>query len=132
MARTSFADTLTELYGLLATDSVGTPAAALATAGAIAVYDHEPKPGDALRNCFVTVAPVGMTPDYWQLAVRVYSTWDDGAKQAQDRLLAAMVAADEAMTDGFGPSDWQMAAMADLGAFVATNLLYVGRDDLGG
>lgn len=130
MARDSFANALTELYNLLASDSNGTPVTALSTAGVVAVYDHEPKPGDGLRNCFVTVAPAGMTPEYWVIAQRVYSLWDVGAKDAQDKCLAAMVAVDEAMTDGFGPSNWNWEPAPELGAFVATNILMVGRDDL--
>lgn len=130
MARTSFAATISELYGLLAADALGTPKSSLQAAGVIAVYDHEPKPGDALRNCFVTIAPAGMTPDAWLIAQRVYCTWDESAKVAQDTALTVMVAVDDLMTDGFGPSQWEWSAVPEIGAFVATNVLMVTRADL--
>lgn len=130
MARDTFANSLAELYNLLAADANGTPRTALSSVGVVAVYDHEPKPGDALRNCFVTVAPAGMTPEYWVIAQRVYSMWDVGAKDAQDVCLAAMVAVDNLMTDGFGPAQWDWQPFDNLGAFVATNILMVPRSDL--
>jgi hypothetical protein len=130
MARTTFAAALDELYDLLTVDAYGTPISDLAAAGIIAVYDHEPKPGDGLRACFVTIAPYGMDPEHWQIALRVYAAWDEGAHAAQDTALAAMIAVDNSMTDGFGPSSWDWMPAPDLGAFVVTNLVLVGRADL--
>jgi hypothetical protein len=130
MSRTTFANTLDELYDLLTVDTVGTPIPTLAAAGVVAVYDHEPKPGDGLRACFVTIAPYGMDAEHWQVALRVYAAWDEGARAAQSTALAAMIATDNAMTDGFGPSSWDWMPAPDLGAFVVTNLVYVARADL--
>lgn len=129
MARNSLSTALAELYALLGTASA--PNATLLTAGVVAVYDHEPKPGDGLANCFVTVTPIGggMTPEYWVLMTRVYSTWVEGASGAMTRLLTAIDAVDGLMTDGFGPSEWQIEALNDIGAYVAQNRLMVPRND---
>lgn len=128
MSRTSFTNALSELYGLLA-NATGTPVASLLAAGVTRVYSHEPKPGDTLKGCFVTVAPAGMTPTDWLIAMRVYVTWDVSAELAQTMLVNAAVAADNLMTDGWGPSSWTFEAVPEIEAFVATNLLICGRED---
>lgn len=130
MARNSLTTSIAELYALLGTASA--PVSSLVTAGVVAVYDHEPKPGDALANCFVTVSPVGggMTPTEWLIVTRVYSTWSGmGASAAMTRLLTAVDAVDVLMTDGFGPSEWRIEALNDVGAYVASNPLRVPRND---
>lgn len=132
MARDTLANAKTELFGLLGTATTYVPVSSLVTAGVVKVYDHEPRPGDALKGCFVTVEWAGMTPEYWLFAVRVYVSGDVNAKSASDYTLAAAVAVDALVNNGgFGGSEWSGPVWAeDLNAFVATNTVMCGRSDL--
>lgn len=129
MARTSLSAAKAELFALLANVSTGAPVAALTAQGVTIVYDHEPAPGQQPRDVAITLATVGQSPLFWQLALRLYVPAQVDAKAAQDTIDTAMPAIDALMTDGFGPSQWTVDWIDDIQAFVAENRLDVGRDD---
>lgn len=130
MARTSVAETIVELYGVLST--AGAPASGLSTAGVAQVYDHEPKPGDAIGPCWVTLSFAGSTPETWRIAMRVYSSVTESAKVGHDVLVAACEAIDARMVtaSSMGPSEWDVSYLDDSACYVATDTLMIPRADL--
>ena len=130
MSRTTLQNTLTELYGILSSDAVGTPVASLATAGCVKVYPHEPGAGGVVRPCSVTIDVASIDSLDWGIAVRVYVSDQDPAR-AQDLKINVPVAVDALMTAGYGPSRWSFD-VADLSTGIihlATCELAVGRED---
>lgn len=125
MARTSLAAAKTELYDLLY--SGGAPT----VSGVAAVYRYEPHAGGAAKPASLTISTLGMTPDAYLFALRIYVTADIDAKQAQDLMdgLIQAVDAKVASSGGFGPSQWDVTYEADLGLFMAVNILRPGRED---
>lgn len=132
MARDTLANAKAELFQLLGTTDTYAPVTALSNAGVVKVYDHEPRPGDALKGCFVTVEWAGMDPLYWRFAVRVYMSADVSAKKASSTILNVSAQVDGLVDNGgFGASDWTGPQWAeDLNAFVATHSVVCGRSDL--
>jgi hypothetical protein len=97
----------------------------------VPVFGHEPAPGEAGGQArYVTVATAGVLPTEWLVAVRCYVAGTVGAQRAQDVLDELLVAADAALPLCAGPSRWSVEWDPELGAFVATALLEVGREDL--
>lgn len=134
MARDTLANAKAELFGLLGTADTYEPVASLSSAGVVKVYDHEPRPGDALKGCFVTVEWGGMSPEYWAFTVRVYMSADVSAKKASSTVLNVSARVDGLVDNGgFGPSDWTGPQwVEELNAFIATHTVVCGRADLAG
>lgn len=134
MSRSTVAAAKAELYALLWTANTATATFSVAgvDAAQIHVYDHEPRGGEMVAPVSVTISTAGFTPDFWVLAVRIYTTTQKyDAKKAQDvlDLLIPAVDAKVGSNGGFGPSDWTIEWDDGLEAFMATNLLQVGRQD---
>lgn len=130
MSRTTLQNTLTELYGLLASDANGTPRTSLATAGCAKVYDREPGAGGWVKPASITMFPSGLEPTEWTVDLRVYVDNQYG-ERAQDLLVDVTVAADVLLAAGagYGPSRWDMGWSPDLDCWVSTCTLQVGRED---
>lgn len=125
MSRDSLANTKTELAGIIAPG--GTP-----PAGVTAFYSFEPYPGQASRPVWVTLSTAGMQPTEYVIAVRVYVATDtNSADQAAATLDTLIESIDQLIgsTGRFGPSNWETEHDQELVAYVATNLLVVGRED---
>lgn len=130
MARTTLQNTLSELYGLLASDANGTPRTSLSTAGCSKVYDKEPGAGGWVKPCSITMAPVGLEPTEWTIALRVYVD-DQYGERAQDLMVDVTVAADILLAggQGYGPSRWDMGWSPELNCWVSMSTVMVGRED---
>lgn len=122
--------TMAEVFGLLAADANGTPEDALVTAGCSKVYDVEPGAPGWVKPCSVTIAPAGIDPTDWLVAVRVYVD-DQYPGRSQDLLIDVTVAVDAILGDGegYGPSRWDMGWQPELGCWIASTTLLVGRED---
>lgn len=121
MARTSPTNAIAELYGLITTPSL--------PAGVTAAYSFEPAAGQGAKPVMITVFFAGMTAVDYLLALRIYVTSDVDAESAQATLASLVMTIDARMTSGFGPSNWENGFDPELGAFVATNIFQVGRED---
>jgi hypothetical protein len=130
VSRTTLQNTLTEMYGLLASDANGTPVTALANAGATKVYPHEPGAAGVVKPCGVTISPSAIEPLEWGVALRVYVA-DLTPDKAQDLLIDVPVAIDALLAagQGYGPSNWEMGWEQDIGCWAAVSTLRVGRED---
>lgn len=130
MSRSTLANAKAELFGLVASNTTtGVPVASLSAVGVVKCYDYEPRAGDLAKPIAVTVSTAGMTPDFWQFALRLYVSADVSVKDAQTQLDSAMVAIDGLMTAGFGPSQWTVEYVPEFQAMVASLALEVGRQD---
>ena len=124
MPNTSLAQALTDLY---------THLTATAMTGVSKVYDHEPGAIKA-EDRSVTVSCAGITPDDFQLAVRIYVKVSD-ARNAQDRIYDLVQVVDARLgqrvgnVTPWGPSRWDIGYDADSGAHIAQTLLDAGRQD---
>ena len=129
MAATSLTAAKADLYGLLVSNTTtGAPVAALTAVAR--VYDYEPLPGDLTRPVSVTITTAGMTPDEFQLEVRIYAT--DATQQiTQARLDLAIAQVDARIGTSaeFGPSEWEIAWVNEITAWVALSRLAAGRQD---
>lgn len=128
MSRTTLQNTLTEMFGLLASDAVGTPVASLSTAGCVKVYPHEPGAGGVVKPCSVTISPAAIRPTDWMVAVRVYVD-DQYPDRAQDLVVDVPVAVSALLVPGYGPDEWDMGWQPELGCWLASSLVTVGRED---
>ena len=120
MSRESLAAAKAEMYELLTTPAV--------PAGVTAAYDHEPARGHAQKPVAVTLFTAGMDGINYLIGLRIYVTGDIDARTAQATLDSVMLAVDARMLL-FGPSEWESEWDAELGAFTATNVFAVGRED---
>jgi len=129
VSRTTFQNALSEIYGLLASDSAGTPRASLSSAGCVRVLPYDGGAGGTAKPCSITVSPLGMEPFDWTIAVRVYVA-DQDQNRAQDLLVDVTVAADALLMagEGYGPSRWQFGWEENIGWYSATEV-NVGRED---
>lgn len=129
MAATSLTNAKADLYGLLVSNTTtGAPVAALTAVAR--VYDYEPLPGDLFRPVSVTITSAGMTPNEFLLEVRIYAT--DATQQltqARMDLAVAQVDARIGSIAEFGPSDWTIAWVNEIGAWVALCQITAGRQD---
>lgn len=129
MARTTLQNALSELHGLLASDtSTYTPQSSLSTLGVVRVYPHEPGASGVSKPCSVTISPSGMEPTEWRITIRVYVDDQDPAR-AQDLLIDVPVAIDQLLPSGYGPSRWEMGWDPDIKCWAAVEELMVGRED---
>lgn len=134
MSRSTVGEAKAELYGLLWSAGAPTFSVSGIAPASIHVYDHEPAAEDLLGPIAIAISTAGMTPDDWVLSVRVYvTTAQYDAKKAQDYLdlLLPAVSARTAANGGYGPSTWEIGWDDTYAAFVAVQLLNVGREDLG-
>lgn len=133
MSRESLPEAKAELYALLSIDGVPTFTVEGIAASNIRVWDHERR--EYPHPFSITISTVGMDPDFWFLAVRIYvatKTMDDKKAQEYLDLLIPAVNSAIAGNGGFGPSAWTVEWVDQpLLAFMATNLLSVGREDMG-
>lgn len=127
MARTSITATKAELFALLATGSDGTPQSGLSPLERI--FDHEPYPQDGAKPYWLTIATAGQTPTDWVIAMRIYGDGTVGAKEVQDNIDALTSAVMAKLTGPYGDSMWEIDWVDEIGCFVATCLLEVGRED---
>lgn len=130
MARTTFQNALTELYGLLASDANGTPRTGISTAGCAKVYSHEPGAGGIVKPCSITLSPAGIDPTDWRVAVRVYAQ-DNNPAKCQDLIVDVTVAAGTLLAggQGYGPDRWDYEFVDEIKAWVASSEVMVGRED---
>lgn len=129
MSRDTFQGAIDELEALLVSSGT-TPVTALATAGVGAVLDHEPGATGVPSGCTVTLSPGGFEPESWMIRVRVYVT-DRNAQADQALMVAASVAVDAAVRagEGFLPVRWDMGWQPELGVWLASSDVMVGRQD---
>lgn len=129
MAATSLTAAKADLYALLTSNTTtGAPAASMTAVSR--VYNHEPLPGDLFKPISVTITTVGMTPNEFLLEVRIYAA--DGTQaitQANLDLAVAQVDARIGTTAEFGPSDWTIAWVGEISAWVALLQVTAGRQD---
>ncbi len=138
MARTTLSAAKAELHAILGNASTFAPVTALTAVGVNGVYPFEPRPGDSLKLCFVTVEWRDTQPEWWRFIIRVYASTDVDAQLASTMLLAAAQVVDgllDAQTGttspGFGPSEWEGPRFnPDLGALIATTIVGCPRGDL--
>lgn len=130
MARTTFQNTLTELFALLA-DSNGVPVASLASAGVVKVFPHEPGATGWLHPCSVTISPTAIEPTEWVVTVRVYVAGKVLPAAAQDLLLDSTVVVGDLLFCGvgYGPDRWAFGWVDGLDCWVASSEVTVGRED---
>lgn len=121
MARTSLGAAKAELFALVTTPSL--------PSGLTMAYDHEPLAGNVQKPNALTISTAGMSPTDYLIALRLYVSAEPDAETANDDLDSLIMAVDGRMTGGFGPSEWEVAYEPELVAFVATNVLRVGRED---
>ena len=130
MSRTTFANALDELFGLLS--AAGTaPKQDLLDAGVRFVLDHEPGAAGVPKPCSVTMEPAGIDPTDWMVRVRVYVAGELPPKTAQDLLVNAAVATAAVLKTGvgYGPLSWQMGWNDEIAAYVAVSDVAIGRED---
>ena len=130
MSRTTFQNTLTELFALLA-DTDGNPVASLATAGAVKVYPHEPGSSGVAQPCSVTIDFGGIEPTDWVISVRVYVAGKVLGAASQDLRVDVPVAVSALLRDGagYGPDRWQPQWLPELESWVISSEVLVGRED---
>ena len=130
MTRTTFQNAMAELFDVLTIDDNGTPESSLGDAGCRKVYDHEPGAGGWVKPCAITLSPAGIEPLEWLIALRVYVD-DQYGPRAQDLLVEVAVAAGALLRDavGYGPDRFDFGWATDLGCWVGTSTLAVGRED---
>lgn len=94
-----------------------------------AYYDHEPAPGDLNGNPAITVAWVGMSPEWWQYAVRLYVDPRPNAQLADTQIMTLVPLIEAAVGAVFGPSQWTREWNPDIARWVVTWLVLAGRED---
>ena len=131
MSRTTLADALDEMFGLISATGGQTPVASLVSAGVQKVLDHEPGAAGVPKPCSVTMEPAGIEPTDWLVRVRVYVAGELPPKTAQDLLVNAVVATAAVLKAGvgYGPLSWQMGWNDEIAAYVAVSDVAIGRED---
>lgn len=117
----SIAAAKAELYGLVSGANL--------PAGVTAAYRFEPTTGHMAKPVALTIFTVGMDPDFYLLALRIYQTAEVDAEDAQDNLDLVIQAVEAKLTSGFGRAPWTIEYSAELVAFIATCVLPAGRED---
>lgn len=125
----ALATTKAELANLFRLSTQGNPVATLANVGVRKVYDHEPPAGKVEKPVSITLVTSGVTADDYQFEIRIYADATTDAKAAQDSLDAVIDAMETLVTDDFGPYEWEVGYLADIGAFVASSTITHGRED---
>lgn len=126
MATNTFVACISDLFNVLASDSVGTSR----VSGVTKVYAYEPANHQSLKPVVVTISPAGMTPYDWTIALRVYQTTDVDPAAAQSNIISMTTAIDSLLfSTVYGPSNWTFDLNNDLGVIVATAILEVGRTE---
>lgn len=129
MARTTFQGAIDELESLLVTSGT-TPHASLSAAGVTHVLDHEPGAEGVPSGVTLTLSPGWIEPTDWGIRLRVYIS-DRPAKAAQDLMVAVAVAVESRVrsNDGFQPVRTDMGWQPELGCWLVTEDVMVGRED---
>ena len=132
MAATSLVDAKADLYARLCANTVrGTPAATLTTISR--VYDHEPNAGEIAKPTSITLMTASVDPEYFRFQLRIYCA-DATQDITQDRLDSAIDQVDtilgrNANDPYFGPSQWAVDYVDEIGAWLAVSEVLVGRED---
>lgn len=129
MAATSLSEARTDLFGLLvANTTTGAPHADLTAV--TKVYKYEPLPGDILKPISVTLIASGMNAEFYLFELRIYAA-DGGNTQTQANLDTAIQQVDARLraTSEFGPSDWSVEWVDELGCWIARTEQTCGRQD---
>ena len=131
MSRTTLANALDEMFGLISATGGQNPVASLVSAGVQKVLDHEPGAAGVPKPCSVTMEPAGIEPTDWMVRVRVYVAGELPPKTAQDLMVNAVVATAAVLKAGvgYGPLSWQMGWNDEIGAYVAVSDVAIGRED---
>jgi hypothetical protein len=104
--------------------------AAQATFGSADVFAYQCDVRELDNGRGVCVFTAGITPDFWQIGVRIIVTATVSPKDAQDLLDTYTLAVDAALNAHYGPSNWTFAFPTDDAPWSeATNVLQVGRED---
>jgi hypothetical protein len=129
MAATSLSEARTDLYTLLVSDlATGAPHADLTAV--TKVYKYEPLPGDILKPISITILTSGMDPEFYEFEIRIYAS--DGANtQTQANLDSAIQQVDTRLRGSaeFGPSNWSIEWVDELGCWIARANTTAGRQD---
>lgn len=129
MGATSLSNARDDLYGLLVSNTTtGAPQASLTAV--TKVYKYEPLPGDILKPISVTILTSGMDAEFYRFEVRIYAA--DGANiVTQANLDTAIQQVDARLraTAEFGPSEWAIDWVDELGAWIARTEQRAGRQD---
>lgn len=129
MAATSLSEARTDLFGLLvANTTTGAPHASLTALTKI--YKYEPLPGDILKPISLTIVASGMDAEFYQFEIRIYAA--DGANtQTQANLDTAIQQVDARLRGSaqFGPSEWSIDWIDELGCWIARSEQTCGRQD---
>ena len=104
--------------------------AALDAAVSYPVMDHEPAPGGLAKPTYITVAPAGIAPTEFLLAVRCYSdTSRTRPEDALDALEGMTQAVEDALPVGVPRGTWQLEWSEPQNAYVGTFIAEFPRDD---
>jgi hypothetical protein len=104
--------------------------AAAATFGSADVFAYQPQIAELDNGLGVAVFTAGITPDFWQIGVRVIITATVSQQTSQDALDTYTLAVDAALSSRYGPSNWVFEFPSeDAPWYAATNVLQVGRED---
>ena len=117
MARTTLPGVFTEL------------STALASIDVEAVYDHEPGNRDMWLPSALTLYCAQWTPTSWIVLVRLYVEVIEGAEEAQEKLWSLAADVEDALSGGYGPSNWTFEYDPEISLHVGTLTLEVGRED---
>lgn len=104
--------------------------AASANFGSANVFAYQPAIAELDNGLGVAVFTAGITPDFWQIGVRVIVTATVVQKDAQDNLDTYTLAVDAALSARYGPSNWTFEFPSEEAPwYAATNVYQVGRED---
>lgn len=128
MAMLTLADARTHLFDSYCVGD-NDPHPDLAAVGVAGVYDVELPGGDIAKPVAVTLFSTGYTPTEFNFEIRVYSSLDEGAAEAQYTLDAVLPIMDDLLPGNTGPENWLIVFDETLNAFIATSTVNLGRED---
>lgn len=123
MARTSLAAAKAELYAAFGGNTS-------TIANVVVILDYEPPRDELPAAVTITIQTMGVTPDYFRFAVRIYVKATGVSKVTQDLMDSILMDVDRAVSSGFGESEWRIRALDAEGLLMAENNYECGRDDL--
>lgn len=122
MSRATPAGAKAEVYAALV--------AGASSFGSPDVFAYQPQIAELNNGKGVAVFTAGITPDFWQIGVRIILTATADQKSPQDDLDTFTIAVDAALSSRYGPSNWVFEfPTEETPWYAATNVLQVGRED---
>lgn len=97
------------------------------------VVDVEPHPSQMDKQCTITIFATGVTPDWWQFAIRIYHSIKVNHASAQYNIGLVIAGIEDAFNTAsgvsLGPSEWQIGWSDNIAYMVAQSDVVVGRED---